>query len=349
MKRAICIIMSITMIVMTFSGCGSSLPSANSDKLKIVTTIFPQYDWVRKIIGENAEHVELTLLLDNGVDLHSYQPTTDDIITISNCDMLIYVGGTSDAWIENALKTASNQDMVVIKLLDVLGSAVKDEEIKEGMEHEHDEHAHEDDEDHEHEGDENHEHENEGDEREEEVDEHVWLSIRNAQMACAYIADQLCKLEPENAEVYEKNVLAYLSWLGVLNGEYENVIDAAATKTLLFGGRFPFRYLTDDYGLDYYAAFAGCSAETEASFETIVFLAEKVDELGLEHVMITDEPDRSIAQTIIESTKDKNQGILMLNSMQSVTASDVSSGVTYHSIMTHNLDVLVEALGVKVN
>lgn len=328
------------------------------DPIQVVTTIFPEYDWVMNIIGENAENVQVTMLLDNGVDLHSYQPTADDIIKISNCDLFVYVGGESDAWVEDALKEAVNKDMVVLNLLQILGEKVKTEEIVEGMEHDH-EHEHEDEEDHDHEGEEEHEgeedHDHEGEEEhedeeehdhehDEEPDEHVWLSLKNTQELCDAIAAALSQIDSGNAEQYQANVDAYKDQLAALDAEYEALVSEAASHTLLFGDRFPFRYLTDDYGLEYYAAFSGCSAETEASFETIIFLSGKVDELGLSSIMTIDGSDQKLAETIKNSTASKDQEILALNSMQSTTAKNIKEGTTYLSVMTSNLDVLKEAL-----
>lgn len=336
MKKFLTVCMSILAFCGLFSGCGSqSEQSEVSDdqKISIVTTIFPEYDWVREIMGDEAENAEITMLLDNGIDLHNYQPTADDIIKISNCDMFIYVGGESDKWVEDALAEATNKDMIVVNLMDVLGDTVREEEIVEGMESE------------EHEEEEYEGVEKEGDEHEEaEYDEHVWLSVKNASVLCRHIADSLCGLDEENHDVYEKNVAAYVEKLEKLDKEYEDAVEAASVKTLLFGDRFPFRYLVDDYGLDYYAAFAGCSAETEASFETIVFLADKADELGLSKIMQVEGSDGSIARTIRDNTASKDQTILTLDSMQATTMKDAQEGASYLSIMEKNLDVLKDAL-----
>ena len=278
---------------------------------------------MREILGDKADHAEVTMLLDNGVDLHSYQPTADDIIKISDCDLFIYVGGESDGWVEDALKEAANKDMQVINLLDVLGEQVKEEEVVEGMEAEEEEPE---------------------DEDEPEYDEHVWLSLKNAETLCNAITDALEEIDPANKDAYAVNAASYLEKLAVLDGEYQTVVDNAARKTVLFGDRFPFRYLVDDYGLSYYAAFAGCSAETEASFETISFLAGKVDELGLPCVLTMEGAQHKIAETIVQNSAAKNQSILTLDSMQSTTSADAENGTTYLSVMESNLDVLKQAL-----
>ncbi len=344
MKKYIYSVLAAILSVACLTGCAkvSAQNPESNQKLKIVTTIFPEYDWVMNILGEQKGEAEVTMLLDNGVDLHSYQPTAEDILKIGTCDLFIYVGGESDEWVEDALREAVNQDMKVINLLDVLGESVKEEELVEGMqeeEHEH-EHDHEDadheDADHE---DEEHDHE-EGP----EYDEHVWLSLRNAAVIVEKISEAICSIDPDQAKTYQDNTKAYLEKLNALDAQYRSAVADGARHTLLFGDRFPFRYLTDDYDLDYYAAFVGCSAETEASFETVTFLAEKVDALSLPVVMTIEGKDHRIAETIIANTASKDQKILTLDSMQSVTARDVEDGVDYLSVMEKNLEVLKEAL-----
>ena len=281
------------------------------------------------------------MLLDNGVDLHSYQPTADDIVKISDCDLFIYVGGESDEWVEDALRNAANGNMKVINLLEVLGDSVKTEEIVEGMQEE--EHEHEDAEEHEHED--AHAHEDaEEHEHEEETDEHVWLSLKNAKMLVRVISKALQELDPDNKDIYAANADAYVKKLSALDAEYQTAVDAASNKTILFGDRFPFRYLVDDYGLRYYAAFVGCSAETEAGFETISFLAKRVDEWKLPCVLTIEGAQHKIAETIVRNTTAKNQRVLTMDSMQSTTSKDVKNGTTYLSVMEKNLSVLKEAL-----
>ena len=502
----------------------------NNGKLKVVTTIFPEYDWTREILGDNLKNVELTLLIGNGVDLHSYQPSIQDIAKISTADVFIYVGGESDGWVKDALKNATNKNMKVINLMETLGDKVKAEEVKEGMqaeeEEEHDHHHHheaeeehhhhhekkavsedrtladyegewqsvfpymsenfksktasymaaaegfdnndeawnffyegnktdiryvnikkdkvtfinnngskvtgtykydgfysdcwgetsiryqfkntdkkskapayiqfddhlnfptkaehfhiycgndakamldikynwptyypksidsesemiheflkhyidedEDEDEHEH-----HHHHHHDDEDEVEYDEHVWLSIRNAKILSAEITSALCEKDSANAAMYKANLTAYSAKLDALDAKYAAVVKAGSKKTVLFGDRFPFRYLVDDYGLDYFAAFVGCSAETEASFETVIFLAKKVDELGLNTVLKIEGGDGKIARTIVQNTKKKNAKVLTLDSIQSTTSKQAAAGTTYLKIMEANLPVLAEAL-----
>lgn len=329
MKKILIIMLAAVLAAGSLTACSSSAAPSDADgqseekTIHIVTTIFPEYDWVKNILGDNPTGAEITMLLDNGVDLHSYQPTAEDILKISGCDLFIYVGGESDEWVEDALAQAENKGMKVINLLETLGDNIKEEEMVEGMESEEEE---------------------EGNEAEEEegpeYDEHVWLSLRNAAAACRAIGDCIKSIDPENADYYEGNISVYIGELNALDKEFADAVEAGTVRTLLFADRFPFRYLTDDYGLEYYAAFAGCSAETEASFETISFLSKKIDELSLKNVMTIEGTDHSIAETVIKSTETQDQKILTLDSMQSTTDKDAK----YLEIMKKNLEVLKEAL-----
>jgi len=258
--------------------------------------------------------------------MHSFQPTANDILKISACDLFIYVGGESDQWVEDALAEAINKDMVVLNLLDILGDRVKTEELAEGMEEEYEEADEEDS------------------EVEEELDEHVWLSLNNTSAICDAIAEALSGIDDTHGDVYKTNADVYKEELAALDDQYRQAVEDGDKKTLLFGDRFPFRYLTDEYGLDYYAAFSGCSAETEASFETVVFLAGKADKLGLSSIMTIEGNDHRIAETIRDNTQAKDQQILTMDSMQSTTYEDISKGVSYLSVMKKNLDVLKKAL-----
>ena len=503
MKKYISILLAAVMAVGCLAGCGQKNSNEQADntddgKLKVVTTIFPEYDWVKEIAGDEISNIDLTMLLDNGVDLHSYQPTSEDILKISDCDLFVYVSGESDSWVDDALKNATNKDMQVINLLDVLKDSIKTEESMPGMQaeegHNHG-YAHFEDSDvqdrtlsdwdgdwqsvypylqdgvldevmekkaesgektaeeykeyyengyktdvsqitidaenntmcfvkngvaskatYEYKGYQIYDYEsgsrgvryffeatsgdadapkyvqfsdhgiapgkaehfhiyagNDGfdalseemenwptyypadmsgkeiaedmlEHEEKEYDEHVWLSLKNAQTLCKAIAEALETADPEHKDVYAANVDSYLEKLSSLDGQYQDAVANASQKTLLFGDRFPFRYMVDDYGLKYYAAFAGCSAESEASFETISFLAKKVDELGLKNIMTIENSDQKIAKTIRDNTKDKNQEILSLDSMQSTTSEDVKNGTTYLYVMESNLDVLKKAM-----
>lgn len=326
MKQKMKMLLTAVLLLLLLTGCAAKTQPAEqgAGPLKITAAVFPAYDWVRNILGENPAGAELTLLTDSGVDLHSYQPSVDDILTISNSDLFIYVGGESDRWVSDALKQASNPDMHIISMLETLGDAARQEELAEGMQAE--------------------TKEEETDDTAPEYDEHVWLSLRNAAILCDAVTAELSALDSANAKTYSENNAAYQQKLRKLDLAYQDAVSGSPIKTLLFGDRFPFRYLTEDYGLSYYAAFSGCSAETEAAFETITFLARKTDELDLPAVLTIDGSDQRIAQTIVQNTADKDRPILMLDSMQSVSAKDIQNGTTYLSVMEKNLEVLKQAL-----
>ena len=332
LKRTLAALAAACLTLTLLAGCSPSAPEntgaasapggGDENTLRVVATIFPIYDWAREVLGQ-VPGVELVWLQDTGVDMHSYQPTAEDMLLVSSCDLFLYVGGTSDNWVDDALQEAVNQNMEVVSLLDVLGDAARLEELTEGMQddHDHDGHDHED----------------------AEYDEHVWLSLRNAEVLTGAIADAMGRLDPAHAEDFAANAAAYTQRLADLDREYQAAVDASPVHTLLFGDRFPFRYLVEDYGLDYYAAFPGCSAETEASFETVAFLAGKVKELDLPAVLAIENSDHRVAETIAQNAGNGAK-VLTLDSMQGVTSEDAAAGTTYLSIMESNLEVLKQAL-----
>lgn len=311
--------------LLCFVSCNKAKKTDISNKKHIVCTIFPEYDWTSFIRGNEDYETVLTLTVKNGVDLHSFQPSTQDIVQISTCDLFVYVGGESDNWVKDVLKNATNKNMKVINLMDVLKDNIKEEEIVEGMQSEEEEEEIEDSE-------------------EVEYDEHVWLSIKNAKICCQVITDAMCELVPQNAQMYKNNLNSYLSELSQLDSEYENAITSAANNTIIVCDRFPFRYLADDYNLNYYAAFVGCSAETEASFETVAFLANKLNELNLNAVLTIENNNQKIARTVISNAKKPLCDIFVLDSLQSTTLRQAFDGKTYISTMKENLETIKKAL-----
>ena len=293
----------------------SEASAQDKETIQIIATIFPAYDWVRNVVGD-TEGVEIMLLLDKATDLHSFQPSVQDIAAIHDCDLFVYVGGESDTWAKDTLRNLPEGHPATLNLLDALGENAKEETLVEGMEAE------------------------EEGEEEAEYDEHVWLSLKNASILCSAIEEALCALAPSQADVFAENLASYTARLDALDEAYAQVVSNADRSVLLFADRFPFRYLVDDYGLTYYAAFLGCSAETEASFETIAFLAGKVDELNLPYVLTIEGAQHRIAETIVKATKKADQEILTMDSMQSVTAEDVTAGASYLAKMEENLEVL---------
>lgn len=358
MKKYIAILLSAVMIMCGLTACGGSASGGDtaggsgSDKLTVVTTVFPQYDWTRAVLGELADDINLVLLIDDGTDIHSFQPSAADIMTISTCDVFICNGGESEEWVEDALKDAVNKDMKVMRLMDIQDAEVLEEVILEGMQEEsHEGHDHDASD-----GSDDNELQDdlvsgiegtadeEDDEAEVEYDEHNWLSLRNAQIYVNAIAAQLAEIDTENAEVYTANAAAYCEKLAVLDSEYAAAADGASKEAVMFGDRYPFSYMMNDYNIEVFAAFAGCSSETEASFSTIKFLAEKADELGLECILTIDGSASKIADTIVQNTSEKNQQILSMDSMQNIKPDRIEAGETYITIMESNLETLKAAL-----
>lgn len=326
-------ITTLIILLLVLSSCSDNNNIADKDKkINIICTAFPQYDWLREIIGEKADDYEITLLTNKGTDLHSYQPSAEDIAKISKCDLFIYVGGVSDDWFNSALEEAINKDIKKINLVELLGDSVKKEELVEGMQPD----------DHDHDEDDNHD--SDEDKDVDNYDEHVWLSLKNAQIFVEEIKNTLIEIDSKNSEIFTNNYNNYTNKLSELDLEYQEAINSAKTKTVLFADRFPFRYMIDDYGLSYYAAFIGCSSETEASFETIAFLTKKVEELNLKSILVIESSNNKLANTIISNTSDKNYKILTMDSLQSVDENKLKSGYSYLSAMRNNLEVLKEAI-----
>ena len=312
MKRLIAVFLCVCALLTVFAGCGAK---KRGDKLQIIVTVFPAYDWVKNVVG-GSDKVDVTLLNDKGVDMHSFQPTMKDITDISSCDVFVYVGGESDKWVEDVLKDRKNKDMLCINLMEALGDKAKQEEAVEGMQAE------------------------EEGEDELEYDEHIWLSLKNAAVLTDAIAEKLGEKDGDRKDDYMKNAAAYREKVEALDGEYASAVANARYKTLIFADRFPFRYLMDDYGLEYYAAFSGCSAESDPTLSTLMFLAEKLDALKLPALITIDGSNQKAAKGVLDAAKSKDVKILTLNSMQS--AADKND--TYLSIMENNLSVLKQAV-----
>lgn len=293
-------------------GCGA--PNVKrSGKINVLCTVFPLYDWARNIAGNTAE---VSLLNENGADMHSYQPTAADIVRLHSCDILIYTGGESEKWVAEVIKQSDNKNLKALNLIELLGDIAVTER-EEGAERR---------------------------ENGDETDEHIWLSLKNAEILTDKIAAALSGADNKNKDIYKTNAAKYAERLAALDKEYTEALKNAKHKAMIFADRFPFRYFTEDYGLDYYAAFPGCSAETEASFETVIFLAKKADENG-DCIFITETSNGDIAKAVNRNTAKRNKKILTLDSMQSVSEKDIKNGLTYISVMQKNLETL--KIGVK--
>lgn len=314
-NKIITLIAALVIFVIPLSAC-TQKNNLKSDKLNIVCTVFPVYDWVKNIAGDRAE---VFLLSDNGADMHSFQPSADDMIKLYDCDLFLYVGGESDYTVKEFIKKSPKQGRRDINLLNELGTSALKEEKTEGMQ-------------------------DNGEEEEDAYDEHIWLSLKNAALLTDSICSALSEIDGENADFYKANADGYKNRLNSLDKKYAEAFKEKPNKTLLFADRFPFRYLLNDYGLSYYAAFAGCSAESEASFQTVAFLSRKTEELKLMHILTLNGSDKKLADTVIKNTADKNADILTLNSMETVSKDELNKGTDYIGIMENNLSVIEKAL-----
>lgn len=339
---------------MMLTGCGMSgqqteqnggkeQNKVENEKISVVATIFPQYDFVRQIAGEN---VELKMLLKPGEETHSYEPTPQDIIAIQNSDLFIYVGGENDAWVEDILESMPDNGRKTLKLVDCVDTVEEEhvEGMKEERGHDHDE----DDAEHEeheveHEEDEA-DHEEHGQEETHsvhEIDEHVWTSPLNAVKIVEQIKEELCEIDSENAPDYEENAEAYVAQLKELDQEFQDVVDHSKRKLMIFGDRFPFRYFAEAYGLDYYATFSGCASDTEPSAATMAFLINKVQDENIKTVLKMELSNENIAKAIAEAT---NADVKEFYSCHNLTAEQFADGETYLSLMEKNVETLREVL-----
>lgn len=286
----------------------------NDNKIHIVTTIFPQYDFVRNIVGDRADKFDIKYIVDNGSDVHSYSSvlSVEDIVKMSTSDLFIYVGGESESWVNTAISSPTNKNMKVLKLMDT----VHDDLISVDHDHEHDNEA-------------------------EEFDEHIWLSLRLAKKMVTEIAESICRLDLDNSEYYRNNALTYCTKLDALDSQFSNIIKNK--NAVVFADRNPFTYLLNDYDIPFYSAFEGCSTDTNASFETLINLAKIIDENDIKYVINIDGSRDDVPNQIISITKNKNQKILTMNSMQAVT-SKVSATLSYIDAMQQNLNVLKTAM-----
>lgn len=313
----------IMFLVVILTGCNKE---NNEGKITIISTNFPGYDFARAIIKDSKD-VEVKMLLKPGTDMHNYEPTPQDIKDIKNSDIFIYVGGDSDEWIEDVLDDIDTDKTKIIKLMDLVN--VVEEEHVEGME----EHHHDEDED-------EHEHHHDDDE-EVEYDEHVWTSPMNAITITNKLKDEVVEIDNDNKELYEKNTSSYTNELTSIDKEIKEIVKNAKRKELIFGDRFPLRYFVEEYNLSYYAAFPGCSEQTEASASTISFLIDKVKENEIPVVFHIELSSGKIAQAIAEETDAK---VLQFNAAHNISQKDFDAGVTYVDIMRDNIEVLKEAL-----
>lgn len=315
MKRILALLASVLILVLAvlpLSSCKGD--DADNDGLSIVCTVFPYYDMCKNIVGTAGE---VTLLNKGGTDLHSYEPTMNDIKIISKCDIFVYGGGYSDSWVEETVKVSGNKSLKMIRLLDYVTNYVEGHD-----------HVHHPGEDHNHSAD--------------EVDEHIWLSLKNASKICEVVYNTVLEVDFDNNSVYLQNYSDYTGKISELDNKFQKMVEENAITPLLFADRFPFRYFVEDYNIVYFAAFPGCSSETLATFDKMAELISTVNMLGLEYIFVIEGSNKDIAEAISDQTGAK---ILQLNSCQSVSEKDVDNGISYLSVMEYNYSVLSEVYG----
>lgn len=366
----VALVLALILLAGAFTGCSIRDEAPDDGRMKVVATIFPPYDFARVISG-NEELANVRMLLKPGEEIHSYEPTPLDIKEIQNCDLFIYVGAENDVWVDRILENMGDHKPQTLKLVEITDTVA--EEIVEGMMeercHEHDHshgeeeghdheaeetHDHETEEAHDHEAEEEHDHDHESEESEhinggdssheehEEADEHVWTSPVKAAEITEAIAQKMAEIDPENAKAYLANAKAYEEQILEVDRQFGEIVQSAERKTIVFGDRFPVRYFAERYGLDYYAAFPGCSSESEPSASTLAFLIDKVREEKIPVVFSIEFSNGNIARAICESTGAVQRTFY---SCHNVTREQMESGATYVSLMTENLEVIREALG----
>ncbi|MDD3140717.1 MAG: metal ABC transporter substrate-binding protein [Lachnospiraceae bacterium] len=317
LNKVILFVVTVVLSVTALSACKKKENSTKvfADKISVVATIFPEYDFLRQIGGE---HINLTMLLPPGAESHSFEPTPQDIKAITKSNMFVYVGGDSDAWVDSILDSIDTKNTKVVTLMDCV--SLVEEKTVDGMTPE----------------------EKDGEDSDEvEYDEHVWTSPKNTILIVQKLCDNLCQIDQDNAGDYKQNTKDYIDKLTNLDQKFQNVVDNAKRKEIVVGDRFPFRYFVDEYGLTYYAAFPGCSTDTEASAATIAFLDDKINKDNIPIVFHIELSNEKVCDAICEATGAKSE---LLNAVHNVSKSDFNAGITYIDLMEHNVEVLKEAL-----
>ena len=334
MKKAWLCLLSILLLV----GCSPASPETEteSDRLQIVATVFPAYDFARAVAGDTAD---VTMLLPPGMESHSYEPTPADILAVQNCDLFIYLGGESDSWVDTIL-TAVEAKGETLRMVDCV--ELLEEEHVEGMQeqpgHDHEGHDHGADDEY----GKAEAHEEHGDHYDDlgqvtGMDEHVWTSPRNAADITLAIGEKLAAIQAEKGALYRENAAAYAERINALDQEFAEFFDSCSTRTIVFGDRFPLRYFAEAYDLDYYAAFPGCGTQTEPSAATIAFLTEKVRAENIPTVWYIEFSNHMVADCIAEATETQTA---MFHTCHNVTQAEMDDGATYLSLMEGNLTTL---------
>lgn len=337
MRKRVMVLVGAMLMAAVLFGCGNKekeAPAAEAKEsgLKVVTTLFYQYDFTRQVLGDKGT---VELLLRPGQESHSYEPTPADVIKIQDADVFIYNGGVAEAWVEKVLEGIDTDKVKIICMMDYVNAV--EEEVVEGMADDEHDHAHEEEE-HQHEDGHTHE---EDEHQDAEYDEHIWTSPVNAQKLVTAIEQTISGVDADNAEYYGKNSENYTKELVQLDTQFRDVVEKAQRKVLVFADRFPLRYFVDEYDLTYYAAFPGCSTETEPGAGTIAFLTEEIQEKSIPVVYYLELSNEKIADTLCENTGAKK---LEFHSCHNVTQAELDEGATYLSLMKGNVENLRQGL-----
>lgn len=309
LKRKLLAVITAAATVLSLCACSSESGYSNSDsgKLKIISTVFPPYDLARQIAGDNAE---ISILLPPGSEIHNYEPSAKDMIAIRNCDIFLYIGGENEQWAEKLINSNDTENVTAVKLIDYVPTLSEDE----------DEHDHDHDHEHEH-----------------ETDEHIWTSPKNAQLMLSAVYDAICKVDPSGKQTYTKNKDAYAKQLSDLDNAYRSAVDNAKNKTIVLADKFPFRYLAHEYGLEFSAAFAACSDESEPGVSTMIKLTKTIKENNIPAVYYLEFSSTKIADTLCDEAGATK---LMLHSCHNVSKQDIENNVSYVDLMKQNLENL---------
>ncbi|MCL2841599.1 MAG: metal ABC transporter substrate-binding protein [Defluviitaleaceae bacterium] len=368
--KKIFMILSVVLIALMLAGCGAEvadietvdIDTSDHERLQVIASIFPQFDFVRQIAGDR---VDLMMLISPGAESHGFEPTFRDMVAIERADLLIYVGGHSDTWVERVLASVEREDMRTVALIDLVDTVLTDHLHDHSHSHDHNDHHHAHDDDahdhdhhHGHSHDHSHHHIHDDDDAHDHAhhhehshdhdhhhephdDEHVWTCPHNAIRIVEVLTDVLSELDPANAYYFRSNAANFIEALHALDHAFTEVVNQAVRHTVVFGDRFPFRYLMDTYGLTYHAAFTGCSAETQASPATIARLIDIVNEESISVVFHIEFSTMLIANVIAEATGAR---LVEMHSAHNVSQGDFNAGVTYLDLMYRNVEALREAL-----
>lgn len=347
-KKILCFVIALT-LCLSLTACGGSNKTEKKQyKLKVMTTLFPYYDFARAVIGD-IDDIDLQLLVSPGQDDHSFEPTPKDVVAINQADLFIYNGGSIENWVDTVIDSLDNKKQQQMRMMDAIGQErLLGEEEEDGVfavsdhDHEHeDSHSHTKDETDEHSQAGNTSEQEEHSHADEELDEHIWTSPANAEILVDSICQKLSQMMPEHKVQFRKNADNYIKQIKQLDTKFKNITSKATHKEVIFADKFPIKYFAKEYGLKYYAAFAGCSGDTEPSAKTVAFLIDKVKKNDVKGIFYLELSSTAMADTICQDT---GTVAYQFNSCHNITNEQFKAGVTYVQLMKENAKILEKAL-----